>query len=377
MIDSLSIDSDLAMMTSNRKFRYGFSSFLRAMIYAQVVDPGSKLMASERVIPNLYGCESFSYDQILDGVTYIGSDYQKFIELFNRHIQDVYPRRTGNVFFDCTNYYFKIDAEDSLSRKDPSKENRKSTIVGQAFLLDAEKILLGMTLFLGNERKKPQLRRHIEDIKDRYGIEGRVVQVADKGLNCARNIYAAVREANDGYIFLKSVHGKNLSAVEKEWVILDNKNNVWVEKRDASGKLVYKYKESNGKDSYTYSFKDNEGVEQAFTVREKRVFSYDPSLAAKQRREIMKEVDKAMRNITIKSLTRKEFGDFAKYVEFEAKGTDGKKAKISPRIRQDKIDEDLRYAGYNLLVTSEVDKPGTRSTASTTASGGLRKTSVS
>ena len=65
-----------------------------------------------------------------------------------------------------------------------------------------------------------------------------------------------------------------------------------------------------------------------------------------------------MRNITIKGLTREEFGDFAKYVEFEAKGTDGKKAKISPRIRQDKIDEDLRYAGYNLFVTSEVDKPG-------------------
>ena len=201
MIDSLFIDSDLAMMTSNRKFRYGFSSFLRAMIYAQIVDPGSKITTSERVIPNLYGCESFSYDQILDGVTYIDSDYQKFIELFNRHIQDVYPRRTGNVFFNCINYYFKIDAEDSLSRKDPSKENRKSIIVVQALLLDAEKIPLEMTLFPGNERKKPQLRRHIEDIKDRYGIEGRVVQVVDKGLNCARNIYAAVRKANDGYIF--------------------------------------------------------------------------------------------------------------------------------------------------------------------------------
>lgn len=358
MIDRLSIDSDLAMMTSNRKFQYRFSSFLRAMIYAQVVDPGSKLMASEKVIPNLYGCECFSYDQILDGVTYIGSDYQKFIELFNKHIQDVYPRRTDNVFFDCTNYYFEIDEEDGLRRKGPSKEQRKSPIVGQALLLDAGQIPLGMTLFPGNESEKPQLRRHIEDIKDRYGVEGRVVQVADKGLNCARNIYAAVREANDGYIFSKSVHGKNLSAVEKEWVLLDNKDNVWVEKRDVSGKLVYKYKESSGEDSYTYSFKDDDGVEQTFTVKEKRVVSYNPSLAAKQRREIMKEVDKATRNITIKGLTREEFGDCAKYVEFEAKGKDGKKAKISPRIKQDKIDEDLRYAGYNLLVTSEVDKPG-------------------
>ena len=52
------------------------------------------------------------------------------------------------------------------------------------------------------------------------------------------------------------------------------------------------------------------------------------------------------------------FFNCAKYVKFKVKGTDGKKVKISSRIRQDKIDEDLRYAGYNLLVTSEVDKLG-------------------
>lgn len=356
MIDRLSIDSDLAMMTSNRKSQYRFSSLLRAMIYAQVVDPGSKLMASERVIPNLYRCESFSYDQILDGITYIGSDYQKFIELFNRHIQEAYPRSTDNVFFDCTNYYFEIDAEDGLRRKGPSKEQRKSPIVGQALLLDADQIPLGMTLFPGNESEKPQLRRHIEDVKDRYGVEGRVVQVADKGLNCARNIFAAVREADDGYIFSKSVHGKNLSAVEKEWVLLDNEHNVWTKKCDNGGKLIYKYKECT--DSYTYSFRDDDGEEQTFTVKEKRVVSYNPSLAAKQRRKIMKEVDKATRNLTMKGLTRDEFGDCAKYVEFEAKGSDGKRARISPRIRQDKIDEDLKYAGYNLIVTSEVGKSG-------------------
>ena len=40
--------------------------------------------------------------------------------------------------------------------------------------------------------------------------------MADKGLNCARNIYAAVKEANDGYIFSKSIHGKNLSEKEKK-----------------------------------------------------------------------------------------------------------------------------------------------------------------
>ena len=48
-------------------------------------------------------------------------------------------------------------------------------------------------------------------MKERYKVAGKTVQVADKGLNCARNIYAAVVEARDGYIFSKSIHGKGLS----------------------------------------------------------------------------------------------------------------------------------------------------------------------
>ena len=47
-------------------------------------------------------------------------------------------------------------------------------------------------------------------MKQRYNVSGRTVQVADKGLNCARNIHAAVVESRDGYIFSKSIHGKRL-----------------------------------------------------------------------------------------------------------------------------------------------------------------------
>ena len=100
-------------------------------------------MASERVIPNLYVCESFSYDQILDGVTYIGSDYQKFIELFNRHIQDTYPRRTGKVFFDCINYYFKIDVEDSLNRKGPQRKTGRVKSSSRLFFWTRKRSLWG------------------------------------------------------------------------------------------------------------------------------------------------------------------------------------------------------------------------------------------
>ena len=61
-----------------------------------------------------------------------------------------------------------------------------------------------------------------------------IFQVADKGLNCARNIYAATKEADDGYIFSKSIHGRNLSEKEKKWLLLENDQNIWKDYRDKS-----------------------------------------------------------------------------------------------------------------------------------------------
>ena len=185
MIDNLNVDNDLQLMTLRKQFKFKISDFIRSMIYSQIINPGSKLKAFEKVMPNIYDIQLFSYDQILDGIEYIGSDYQKYIELFNYHIEKIYPRDTKKVYFDCTNYYFEIDLEDELRKKGPSKENRKCPIISQALLLDSNQIPLGMNLFPGNESEKPYLRKSIEDLKERFNVVGKVIQVADKGLNCA------------------------------------------------------------------------------------------------------------------------------------------------------------------------------------------------
>lgn len=257
MIDRLGVDRILNIFTPKKQFGFKMSDFLRAMIYAQIANPGSKLKAFENVIPSLYGVDRFSYDQILDGIEYIGMDYQEYIELFNIKINEQFGRDTSISFFDCTNYYFEIDLEDDLRQKGPSKEERRLPLIGQALLLDKEQIPLGMMLYPGNESEKPYLRKVIEDTKARFDISGKTVQVADKGLNCARNIYAAAKEANDGYIFSKSVHGRNLSGAEKKWVLLDNEQNRWVEVKDDNGAALYKYKSCI--DTFGYSFINEEG----------------------------------------------------------------------------------------------------------------------
>ena len=329
-------------------------SMIDYLDFDYILNPGSKHKAFEKVMPNIYGTESFSYDQILDTINYIGNDYQKFVELLNISIQKKWKRNTSNAYFDCTNYYFEIDLPKEDRQFGPSKEERHLPIIGQALLLDEDQIPIGMSLYPGNESEKPKIRESIENLKQRFDIDSRIVQVADKGLNCARNIYAASKEANDGYIFSKSVHGKNLSKQEKQWVLLENENNIWNEVKDSNGKLIYKYKECI--DTFKYKFTNEEGKCVEFNVKEKRVVSYNPSLARKQKAQIQKQIDKAISISSLKQASKEEYGDSIKYVNFTSIDKEGEVVKSIPSLNQEKIDEDLSFAGYNLLVTSEINK---------------------
>ena len=48
-------------------------------------------------------------------------------------------------------------------------------------------------------------------------------------------------------------------------------------------------------------------------------------------------------------------GDSAKYVKITNNDENGKKITPVIEINKEKLDEDLKYAGYNLMVTSELD----------------------
>ena len=366
MMDKLNFDKYFNVLAANYKSRYKFSDMFRALIYSQILMPGSKHKAFEKVIPNIYGIEAFSYDQILDAIEFIGSDYHKFIEIFNMLISNEYKRNLEKVYFDCTNYYFEIDEENDFLRKGPSKENRKEPLLSQALMLDADQIPIDTEFFPGNQSEKPFLRNRVEDMKARNNVTGRVIQVADKGLNCARNIYSAVIEANDGYIFSKSIKGTSLTTEQKEWIISsDDDLNKWIDVKNEDGSTNFKYKtvKTIGKSKRVYDFgvyeykckiNSDDTKETKFTVKEKRIVTYNPSLAKKQRREILKDVEKAKTTMSYKQAIHDELGSSSKYVNFEARDVDGRKLKIATSINQEKVDEDLKYCGYNMLITSEI-----------------------
>ena len=195
-------------------------------------------------------------------------------------------------------------------------------------------------MYPGNESEKPVLRDVIDNLKKRNNITGRTIHVADKGLNCAQNI-AFSRKNGDGYLFSKSVKG--LPKKEKEWVLLKNDYTVV---RDKKGKELYRYKSCVDQFPYTV---EHEGKEVTVQLTEKRLVTYNSTLATKKRYEINRMVEKA-KSLTLSQAKRDDYGETGKYMSF----TDGEGGKAKVNINQKAIDKDLQLAGYNLIVTSEI-----------------------
>ena len=345
--DSLGCKKYIDLMQTATHFRFNIFDMMSDLIYARVVHPCSKLKTYWEVIPKLFGKHAFSLDQIYSGLEYIGSEYEKVIEIFNHQVALKYPFDTSHSYFDCTNFYFEIDKEDHFRLKGPSKENKKEPIVGMGLLLDANQIPIGMKMYPGNESEKPVIREIIDDLKQRSHISGRTIQVADKGLNCFNNILHALK-AGDGYIFSKSV--KTLSETEKTWVLLEND---YVDVKNKKGEVLYRIKECV--DDFSYSYTDNAGHRKTLKLTEKRIVTFHPKLAEKQIYEINRQVEKA-KNLRACEAKKSEYGDSSKYVTFISTDKKGTKTagKVKVEINEKAIENAKKLAGYNMIITSEI-----------------------
>lgn len=347
LCDSLRCKNYIDLMQTATGFRFNIFDMISALVYARVVHPCSKLKTYIEVIPKLFEKYDFSLDQLYSGLGYIGSEYEKIIEIFNHQVALKYPFDTSHNYFDCTNFYFEIGREDDFRLKGPSKENKKEPIVGMGLLLDANQIPIGMKMYPGNESEKPVMRDIIDDLKQRNHISGRTIQVADKGLNCFENILHALK-AGDGYIFSKSV--KMLPDTEKIWVLLEND---YVDVKNKTGEVLYRIKDCV--DDFNYNYTDKNGHRKTLKLTKKRVVTFNPKLAEKQKIEINRQVEKAKKLRTCEA-KKSEYGDSSKYVTFISTDKKGEKTtgKVKVEINDKAIENAKKLAGYNMIVTSEI-----------------------
>ncbi len=342
LLNKLALDTDINWLNYTTQLPIELSDLLRDLIYARIVKPSSKKQTFEEVLPSLlYPAYTGNLDNLYKGLDLLGQNYSRVIEIFNHHINKLFSRDTSSVYCDCTNFYFEIDKEDELRRKGPSKENKQDPIVSMALLLDRDKIPISMKIFPGNQSEKPIIRQTINEMKSSCNITGKTVQVADKGINCSQNILEAVKNG-DGYIFSQSV--KQLNQLELAWLF--NPHDYKVVLDPETKKVTYKQKSCI--DTYAYNYIDPNGKTHVIELKQKRLITWNAALCEKQRMEILKMVEK-VDTFSCYQAKRKELGDMAKYLKLDSDST------ISLHLNNEKIVKDLKLAGYNMIITSEIN----------------------
>jgi transposase len=65
------------------------------------------------------------------------------------HSTKVRPRDTRILYYDCTNFYFEIEAAEDMKQYGVSKEHRPNPIIQMGLFMDANGLPLSFTLFDG------------------------------------------------------------------------------------------------------------------------------------------------------------------------------------------------------------------------------------
>jgi transposase len=338
-------------MLSGNQARYELSDIFESLVYARILNPSSKLDTYEGFLDSLYHSFDYSKSQMYDAIELLGKDQGSIFEGIQLMISDKYRRNMSRVYFDATNFYFEIDKPNDLAKPGPSKEMRNNPIIGLGLLLDGDSIPLDYHIYPGNASEKPIYREVLRDMKEKNGVKGKVIRIADKGLNCSENIADAYLN-KDGYIFSQTIRGAK-SALKKR--ILDQRD--YVETKNKDGEVTFKVKSwIDYEDEITVTNVDGKKVK--VNIPQKQIAFWSRDYAEKSAIERERALQKLSRQLSTESSFKYEqYGHSGKYVDRLYLDDQGNPVEIDEYrgLNQDKILEDQLLDGYYLIVTSEIN----------------------
>ncbi len=330
--------------------RYKLSDVFEPLVYSRILNPTSKLETYESFLDTLVHEFNFSKAQMYDAIELLGQDNGAIFEGMRLMMKDYYRVNLSNVYFDATNFYFEIDKPNDLAKLGPSKENRKNPIIGLGLLLDGDSIPLDYHIYPGNESEIPVARKVLEQMKEKNEITGKVIRIADKGINSKDNIADAYL-AGDGYIFSQSIRG----AKEKlKDYILNEKGYRIIENED--GEVIYKIKSRIDYEA-EITVTDINGKKKKVNIPQKQIVFWSKDYSEKSKVERDRALLKTDKQLKVESIYKRDkYGFTSKYVNEDFIDEDGNIVDVEKikSLNEEKIAYDESLDGYYLIVTSEL-----------------------
>lgn len=289
IFNSLGIYDLLREIKSNSKIEYDLNGITKLLVFGRILNPRSKKKTFENKDNYLFPvttCEDIN--QLYRTLDVLDKNSKKIQNRMNTKIKNCsIGRNTELTYYDVTNYYFetmygdediyaidengeiKKDAkgkpiilEKGIKKNGVSKENKKEPIVQMGLLMDNNGIPVSYKLFPGNTQDKTTFKNVLENDVDEMAL-GRIVVVADNGMNTQENKYLIV-DKNNGYIVSKSV--KKSWTKLRDWALNDDD---FTKVQNSHGEATFKYKSRINEIKLTY--KNQDETKSTKVIKEKEI----------------------------------------------------------------------------------------------------------
>jgi hypothetical protein len=321
---------------------YNVNSIMRLLVFSRVLFPASKKKTYER--RGVYFEKmDFSLMDVYRCLSKVIGLKRDIILHLHKQMRELFGRGDGVVYYDVTNFYFEIDEQDGMRKKGVSKEHRPDPIIQMGLLTDAEGIPITYDTFPGNTNDCETYAPIFKDVRNNFNL-GRIIIVADKGMNTGNNIANCLLSGN-GYVFSQTVRG---GSDELKGFVLDPEGYELMGegfriKSRQYPRVVY-VTDANGKRKKT-------------RLDEKQVAFYSPDYDKKAKADRAAAVAKARDMVKDPSqYNRATSYGAAKYVEnlvYDDETGEVLTSKKKLYFDEEKLLEEEKYDGYYVVITSE------------------------
>lgn len=378
----LELDKFWKGIQKKTSIQYDLEAVFRLLVFSRILYPASKMDTFHNKKVYFENFDGFALNDVYKALDLFDQYDEQLQAWIYKHSSAICERDMSVSYFDCTNYYFDIGrsdmdtfgddggpvdkkgnpAEIKYRKRGPEKNHRPDPIVEMGLLMDKNGIPLAFDLFPGNESEKLHMRPIINRVKNQFD-SGRVIFVADRGLNTSDNIYflngdnKADYNPRDGYVYGQSVRGAD--AEFKEWVLKD-------------GYKTEKFTDEDGRE-LTFIHKSRihpktiqvnvtvpgqkKKKKKSVSIDQKQMAYYSEKYARKQKRDrevmIARAKDLIAHPKKYDKVTAAGSGAYVQNIAFDkSTGEIGEGRELV--LDEAKIAEEEKYDGYYSIVTSEL-----------------------
>ena len=388
--NELDISSILKKKQLSLNTQYSLEDIMELLVFSRILYPASKNETYNNK-DIFFEKFDFSLKDLYRSLDHFETLKDDIIRSIWDNTKISYNRDTSITYYDTTNYYFEISYNDEdlidengnilekgSRKKGPSKEHRKTPIIGMGLLLDNNGIPLSYDLFPGNESEKLMMRPTLRKSKAKFGID-RTIIVADRGQNTSDNtVFIAGKNDDDhtnhdGYVYGQSIVGTDKefktwaldqSGFTNDYIYDDNGNIVTYKEaiKDENGNIlryedkpvIFKHK-SRVYAKKVQIKKDNQRKVN-YQIYQKQMVYYSKKYADRQKHErdlAIKKAEDLIKNPG--KYTQATSYGCTKYINNirfdEETGEISNVLELS--LKTDKIKEEEKFDGYYSVVTSE------------------------